>query len=411
MRQHAKLGVVLASLWVSMALGAAETDEVASVTQVAGASLDARPPVAFEAESRTYVARNGEALPSDPAELSQEAVWVNGEQYAVTSTNFRPGENGEMAADLAIHRIWDGTRYWGWQASLREGTRRASVKEPADGLNRLLYDPTVGAFLDGRLTHNFDGTWMELLADDPSLKALGESKVDGCFCMGLSAHTSHGDYEIWLDPAAGFVPRHVWVELDADDTAWGEVLGEIQDAGLDQRFTGITVEVKDVKVDNLDGVWFPVAGALETNYTFSDGTSVRALTEVTRSKVRFSPDFGAEGAFTVDFREGESVEYRYSNDVRLHYVWTSGALVPAVDDEVVSGVEAALPETIEAAANTGVLTALQPQDLVLAENSPVTPSLFTKTAVAVSSLGIAALGLLAFSSRRLFGGMYTGDDT
>jgi thiol-disulfide isomerase/thioredoxin len=144
-------------------------------------------------------------------------------------------------------------------------------------------------------------------------------EVSGHSCYVVEAICSKGENcTFWIDPAAGYHLRKVVIRyrLVRDPplpTAAKIVLGTIQNSEF---------IIDDVILEQVSGIWLPIAGTYEQKWTYLDGRSHHSKRKVHRYNIVWNPDLEVLRAFKMDLPEGARI--RNHDDESNDYVWRNG---------------------------------------------------------------------------------------
>jgi len=324
---------------------------------------DAMPPQAFDSQAADYINNDPLLAAADPAQIAVYAVSINGGQYDVTSTTYRADATGAMIPNVESRRFWDGERSWGRSKFIADGQSRAIVKGTKESRRRLLHDQDAGAFLEGRFLHNFDGDWIEILENEPDVSlASALEDIEGHPCLVLSASTPHGQYDLWIDPNAGYRIRRGLITVGSEDLAWGTPLLDSPNRAPHHRITQIEMEITNVLIETIGDFDMSTGGTLTTKFYYDDDTVSHVVKEVDRDNVVLNPDFAAMNSFKVDLAEGSIITYWFEGDIRLKYVWGNDQLTPWIEEFVLEDIEGDLADLVALSVDGGTGLSIVDED-------------------------------------------------
>ena len=172
-----------------------------------------------------------------------------------------------------------------------------------------------------------------------------EQVVNGFRCVLLKGSSQdYGSYQVWLDPAADYLPRKVLVDKTSDNY-WGGVrlrdwahLAPHGSKGT-AMLRSITYSVDQVRLEEVQGHWFPLTCRVERVNRYSDNNVERIVMECRRTRLELEPDFHTSGAFVPQLQQGAHLANLV--DSHLPYQWKGGAPAPLVDNDVVAQMDRA----------------------------------------------------------------------
>jgi hypothetical protein len=145
---------------------------------------------------------------------------------------------------------------------------------------------------------------------------------DNSGCYLLEAKTKRGKYKVWIDPKHGYNVAKAEVTRKPGDVAFKEnyILNH------NEKVFG---ELDDVKFEQIDGVWLPMAASIVHKYRSRNGTTEHENLYHKRKAIYLNPDHKTLGSFLPkDIRNGAKVRvYPIKN---ISYTWQDGKLVPNV---------------------------------------------------------------------------------
>jgi peroxiredoxin len=204
-------------------------------------------------------------------------------------------------------QIWDGSRYLLRSKLPSMDHHNAYVSRDGSPVAAMTLGDRQEAFLDGFIV-GFEGNHYAGALLTSAEMTLGEEmeEIDGHPCYVVEASRHKDDKCVfWIDPAAGYSLRKV------------VILGT--DPAGSSNF--VKFRVYDVQLEQVDGAWFPIAGAAEWRMASSDGRLSTIKYDVRRPNVIRNPDLAALGAFQMDLPDGTKVDMDGSHQ---RYVWLDG---------------------------------------------------------------------------------------
>ena len=144
-------------------------------------------------------------------------------------------------------------------------------------------------------------------------------EVDGVSCHVVEGDTSNGHYTLWIDPSAQYCIRGARVHKDKGDLYYSKPLPYSRSKRRAET-VDVKLELRDVRLEEFDGVVIPVEEVICRTETLADGTTLESRDMVTRSNIRLDPDFDVLNAFVVrEVPDGTSVISRDPNDLNYGY--------------------------------------------------------------------------------------------
>jgi len=165
--------------------------------------------------------------------------------------------------------------------------------------NYVIWAAMQSKYLDGhaRIT---SGHYTSAMLDSKDIVLHKETDdVGGFVCAVVEASTEQGNYKVWIDVNCGYNLRRMEIQKDT-----------------------YHYSVYDVKLDDINGVWFPVAGVAREQWHYDTGEKDDIQYKTSRRNVVLNPDFEAMGAFKMDLPEGTRIKNYSDRDTK--YIWQEG---------------------------------------------------------------------------------------
>jgi hypothetical protein len=297
-----------------------------------------------------------QARPSPPRCMLQcriagvsECAFARGADHSQTfqldSTCFRDGER----VDVQTTRRDNGKPLRSWRSIVNGWYVSYEVPPPGKTALSGLYAADGSSFAGAAVPSGwgvFDGyvagdyvRFSDLLRSAAKVETAQE-QVDGCRCLALKTDLpDYGSYQVWLDPAADYLPRKAAVTKTAGNYWCGTRLE--QWTKLAPRGSRGTVRLQSVsytmdhaKFDQVQGRFFPLACRVTRIQRYEDGNVESTIMDCRRTAQDLDPDFEGARAFVPELRQGA----RLANlvDQHLPYQWSDGAPVPLVEAGLVA---------------------------------------------------------------------------
>ncbi len=169
-------------------------------------------------------------------------------------------------------------------------------------------------------------------------------RLNDSACYVIDANTEHGQYTVWIDPEHGYNIAQAQVQKKQGDLAWGRPLGWVADRTPPNipkadPYTRIAFALRNVRFENIGGLWVPMEADYENVFERARGTSSSAAHHK-RTSFTPNPDFDALHAFTPQFPDGTQIWVMESPGIQ--YEWHNGAPVPIVDQKYLSDMDRSL---------------------------------------------------------------------
>jgi len=181
-----------------------------------------------------------------------------------------------------------------------------------------------GGFLEGLTGGIGSATHQaEAMCDSNDVRYVGQETLGSTSCHVVEAKTEYGTFTVWLAPQKGYnALKSVWRKSGRD------ILREkirIEDQGI----TEWTETVDAVDVQEIDGVFLPVAGRLTGKTKWASGEESEDHVVVQRRDIVLHPDFQALGAFQIVLPEG--TEVRLTGNAQRTFRWSQGGFTPDIN--------------------------------------------------------------------------------
>ena len=185
----------------------------------------------------------------------------------------------------------------------------------------------------GRDTEDFT----KVLKQDPNLRLRPQREdVDGHSCYVLESDTpENGKYTVWLDPEAGYVPRRAVVEKGESSRFANTQLSGAGWVSARWVLDSVTVEKRGDR-------FVPVTFSVSEEYRAKQGHTSSGTTRFQVTVFEVNPDLKAAGAFIVDVPAG--TVFRLMNFPQIAYTWTGQSVEPAVQEDVIAGLDQAVAQ-------------------------------------------------------------------
>jgi hypothetical protein len=147
-------------------------------------------------------------------------------------------------------------------------------------------------------------------------------QVGDVACYVIDAKAKTGTYAVWLDPEHGDNIAKAETSLGSNDIYAGR---KVKDGD------SISISIKNVRFEDIDGVWVPMEIDLHWGCDSSKGISVYSDSHETVTEITIDPDHDKLGSFILDIEDGTPILARYS---RTTYWWRNGRIVDSSGSEV-----------------------------------------------------------------------------
>jgi peroxiredoxin len=180
-----------------------------------------------------------------------------------------------------------------------------------------------GQALDGIIECRPDKILADILAGAADLRLrLNPQPVDGHDVYLLEC-TDHGyEYQVWIDPAAGYHPRRL-----------------IQ-RRVDQQTDGADVVVDHIEISSPGGRFIATAAHITSTYRSGPNYEFKSDTDFKRSDIDFKPDFDSVGAFKITAPPKTSAKNE-DDTSRTEWAFKDGKFTPKTTVESLADEDAA----------------------------------------------------------------------
>lgn len=303
------------------------------------------PPIRFEMAVDLFMDSSDPALqwrrnlPADqPAERNVATICYASRKAAYNETySISDAKTLVLEEQSKDRNVWDGQRFYHvtqpaarFKSPLRVGFEEASAEKTLAAFDS---SPLRGGFLHGRLAH-VGMDWARWLTE-PGVTVLQqvEEQTSTGVLMRIDAETQRGKMVVWLDQERGYALTRARVDVRAGDLAWGSPLSE---SGI----TSMTLEISDVKFQQVGGYFLPIEGKLQEHRTYESGVTDACTITARCSNIEINPDFERTGDFHLDIPDGTRVvNYDFQG---IKYEWRNGQLSPVVDTSIIKGIDQTL---------------------------------------------------------------------
>jgi hypothetical protein len=241
----------------------------------------ARPPCTFEIETKGFCS-DGREGSKGSRDTTVSKIRMDGARIDLDVQSYGE-EAGKRTSTGSARIIWNGTQCLRRiQGVYADGSLVVMASSNRGEAASVLASPFQGGFLDGFLgdTACKDLHVAAFLLESPSLSILPALRdVGGHLCHVVTASVGDANYQVWIDPNAGFNVRKAVVRWSGGECP------------------GMILTVDNLQIERIGPVWIPVSGTWATTYeTHSDIQSFTAR----RSKIVWNPDFAAMGVFQME---------------------------------------------------------------------------------------------------------------
>jgi thiol-disulfide isomerase/thioredoxin len=260
-----------------------------------------------------------EFKPGDRTELRYVCRFIQDQEridwtmrlFETVDSNERPFKNSR--------KIWDGSMFL-FRTKLPSMDRHNAYFSHDKSLRvTLMQIDKKDSFLDGILGQIGSAHYtQDFLGSEQMTLHKQMEEINGHACYVIEAILRKGIIgKFWIDPAAGYNLRKV--------VAHYELVGDPPEPppGVIVIKNTATLEyvIDNVVLEQIVGIWFPVAGICDFKETYTDGSSHHSKREVRRTNVVWNPDLDALGAFRMDLPEGTRLSCQDDDN---DYVWRGG---------------------------------------------------------------------------------------
>lgn len=311
--QHLQCRIWLATtLLCSLASMATSFAGDSDAVETARKALDARSQQKISRDVDLHLTQVAENGPSD-------ARWSihylrDGQRIDVEVKQF---EKGNIAPVFRARAIWTDEGFVSRETNEPSGTngQRVGVSKVPDARNRVVMRPWALPIFEGILSPDEKSAVSLVLNSNPTVDA---DVIAGTKCVKLTASTQTGQYTVWLDEAAGMLPRKIKLHNEGKTLSEGW-RSKPQPVVMD-------VEISDIKIERLNGQYV-ITGVAESGRITSKDKTISDWHYVAESRTtEVNPQFDAE-AFVMDgIPDGAGV--LNVDDPNMPYMWKGGKAVP-----------------------------------------------------------------------------------
>ncbi|MHC4397410.1 MAG: hypothetical protein ACYS1A_17355 [Planctomycetota bacterium] len=208
--------------------------------------------------------------------------------------------------------LWDGKSLIEYIRAGEAKNSRVSIREYDLGKNEKIAPEYRGAALMGICRGDYERVdFILAVADKISLRDKTD-KIDESECYVIDAVTKRGKYTVWIDPKHGY-------NIAKMETQKGVCT------------TGSYFSLRNVRFEQIDGVWVPMKADIEQIKTTNGKTSTTKWYHE-RTEMILNPNHDTLGSFVADdIPEGTKVSI--AGD-QCKYKWQNGQPVAEVDSNV-----------------------------------------------------------------------------
>jgi thiol-disulfide isomerase/thioredoxin len=303
LRRHVPLSFTLMSWCLAVSLcGLLPAGEpgadARALLEKAQAACQNRPGVVFDQET-VISPYDGKMTPAGfLGERYLMSFRQDGERIDLVRRRLQRSKEGEVT--MESRDIWDGKMFLHRdRVVLPEVKPNASFSFDASArrANDIIRGNMGSGYVDGFFPNSRDHYTTIMLRSENLTVHERPEEIAGHPCRVVEGDTEKGHYQAWIDVNCGYQLRQI----------------EIQQAN-EFLFT-----MKDVTLEQIDGVWVPTRGTSRERVFYPNGAKDDLRCEMVRRNVTFKPDFNKIGAFQMDLPEGTRlINYQ---DRKTRYVW------------------------------------------------------------------------------------------
>jgi hypothetical protein len=225
---------------------------------------------------------------------------------------------------IYISYLWDGKDLYQYSTNTIEG------RPPRLKLHRSKTDVVPMQFAHDPLNDVKGGRRLDTVLREAETVSVRETREDigGSSCYVVDAVTKNGQFTVWMDPQHGYNPAQLlWVhDAPAGQLSWRELR-------------------KNVRFEQIDGVWIPMEADIEVAHRSSDYSS-EGVTHARRTQFLVNPNHDALRSFVPDdVANGSRVEI--VGVWGISYTWQDGQLIPNVDSAAIDAIDRMTAEIVE----------------------------------------------------------------
>jgi thiol-disulfide isomerase/thioredoxin len=296
-------------LWATPLAGSVKeaTADARELLLKAQAAFQGLPPVACEGEATCILKReSGEFWTYQTRERFRQ----KGDQVDISYTESHThgqGDQEEKLGTLDVRNIWDGSMFLHRQRSVELGPEHlAYFTRDQSYRDRIRQRDSKLSWLDGFLPYDSHFAETMLKAEQLQVRPTMED-VNGIPCHVIEASGPGGRFRAWIDPAHGYNFRRLTASKTWDDP----------------RKSGDRVEltIDATKLEQVEGIWLVVSLKARQQEVYK-GQRYETRRTISRSGIKWNPDFEALGAFRMDLPEGARIKDEDHADSRC--IWHNG---------------------------------------------------------------------------------------
>ena len=209
--------------------------------------------------------------------------------------------------------LWDGQRYFEYYGALKAGQvpkayTSVDEKYAKHGVVAGYY---TAPFLGIRYSTHERIDAVLCRADSISVREKLE-QVGSIPCYVIDAKTKCGTFTLWIDPEHGYSIAKADIRVGPNEFFCGTRLKDNESSSL---------SVRNVRFENIDGVWVPMEADSYMTYNMPDGRSLRPTIQHKVTQITLDPDHEALGSFVPDIENGTVVR---DLDNGMRYTWQEG---------------------------------------------------------------------------------------
>jgi len=291
-----------------------------TVLQRAAAQYDKRPSLLYDCDT-VVTWPDREFKPGDRTELRYVCRFIQDQERINWSKELFETVDGKEVLLKDTREIWDGSKFLFRKKLPSVDNYDAYFTINKSFVNTIMQIDRKDSFLDGILGQIGSGHYtQDLLGSEQMTLHKQMEEINGHACYVIEAILRKGTIgKFWIDPSAGYNLRKVVVNNNESVSDSSE-----PPPGVTVIHNTATLEyvVDNVVLEQIGGIWFPVAGICDFKTTYTDGSSHHSKREARRTNVVWNPDLDALGAFKMDLPEGARISNQ--DDESNDYVWRNG---------------------------------------------------------------------------------------
>ena len=280
------------------------------------ATFTKRPPFSYDSETViTYPDRVGQ--PGKVTKLRYISTFrQDGERIDLTKRLLSTVDGKEDPLKIS-REIWNGTLFLHRSKSVEGKEHNAYVTRDKSICNITREVEMKDSFLDGIFPGSGGKHYSSILLESVDLVLQQKmEEVNGHPCFVVESRGKLGHYKVWIDPEAGYNLRKATIHRSASDRSEKEKLPPEVIVIPTKSFDFVA---QNIELENIDDVWFPVAGTVEERLVYEDNKVSRWQSAASRRNIIWNPDFDKMGAFKMDLPEGNRIRNHDVPDKQ--FVW------------------------------------------------------------------------------------------